>query len=235
MGKAKRPCHSYVAEVLDIVSLHEADPAFAVAKYRDVGMKSAVHQRPFLPDMDDEHFIWSEPCSTRGEHRGSVKEVLQQWYQECSLENRGRLVPCISFVEPVLQLIARSDWRHVVLGSRMPGWREHVDPWFPFEFAQLVRNVGIYKVDVSMAELSPEFLWEHIAFLKQHAPAIIQHDGDCRQELEEHVQRFETIPIAISGGPDVVATLYGGAGSWKMISLLSLEIHVSQLMAGRRL
>ena len=199
------PCNSYVAEVQDVVFLESGAHVFAKGGLQ---LRCASHQRPFLPDLDDESHVWSAACVGVGNvHRGTARSILQAWLGRLSPDMRQLQMACVSIVSPVVSLIRVGDWKHIVFMSQSLGWRECVDPWLPVAFAQQVRPPGRQHIDLSKVNLTPELMRRHIGLLRHWAPHIIRADPSAEQDLEEQVEEFERISIALLGG---------GAAVWEI-------------------
>ena len=206
-----RPCNAYEADVRDCVYLKHSVPCFAghsMFVSGGGGVKSPSHLNPFLPLISDE--LWETPCFGKGMQRGSVRDVLLEWRGRIPDADPESQLPCISIVDPVMQLIKAGDWRDLVLLSLVGGWRQCVDPCLPPAFAATVSRPDIDVVDLSLAELSPAFLLEHIQALRRWSEAIIQHDADSKPMLEDHVKTFEQIALSLTGGHDAVSKLHAG-------------------------
>ena len=135
---------------------------------------------------------------------GIVSEVLLAW----CIDPDSSMPPCISIVDPVAQLMQCGHWKELLFQARSRGW-DLLDRLLPLDFLRQVQHVDWFALDVSKADLTPETLMEHIAFLKGWAPVIeLAEPGACGT-LQRHVENLSRIAFGLSGSSGIMCGIQG--------------------------
>lgn len=216
------PCNSYAAEIIECLFFQKAvGVVCAEGGRRENALRSSQHGSPFVPSRDVvETALQERLFDLRGVCRGRASDILRGW------GGQATGMPCISVVEPVMQLVRRGAWRELIFLSGVTGWRRHVDPSLPADFAPSLRPVGFYKPH-NPQDLTPEWITDHVTCLRQWAPSILQQHPDVRGLLEEHVATLTCVASRLRGGSEALDTIRGaavGPGGQAQVAAMTEEL-----------
>jgi len=108
---------------------------------------------------------------------GTLREVLGEWGVPIDVH-----MPCVPVVKPIFQLLWERAWSSLLFMSQQRGWFI-LDRKLPAGFA--VQPPEFCNLDTAHGvDLNRQWIDNHIAFLREWAPAILQDSPADRFALE---------------------------------------------------
>lgn len=193
-----RHSDSFAARILDGVWLDSPlETLCAVGRQGSVSIAPCTH--PFWPFVGDPAGLAGRACcNLQGVAQGQLSQVLNRWGVDVRADG-WQLLPVLSMPRPIVELIRVRAWAWLVFRTGSVGWSQCVTPLLTPAFLAQIRPHRIESLDLDF-NLTPAFLDDHVAYLRQWAPIIIaQADHESRDILEGQVRALDGLSAILKG------------------------------------